>query len=372
MKKITIMALHLGYGGVEKYISNLCNIIGNDYKVEIISTYKLYDQPVFKINTNVNIKYLINYGPNKQEFNKAVKSKNIKNIFSEIIKAIKTLYLKYKLNIEAIKNINSDYIITTRAFHSKLVGKFAKKSIVKIATEHNHHNNDKKYVRKVVNSVRSFDYFIAVSQGMYKFYKDRLTKAKCIYIPNVIDYIPDVDSKKDKNTIISIGRLSKEKGFTDLISVLNIVKQQIPDIKLHLIGDGEEKDAIKNKIDSLGLQDNVIMHGFLNKEQIEEYMLDSSVYVMTSHTESFGLVLLEASSYAIPSVAFDSAAGAKELINRNNGVLISNRDKYSMARAIVNLLHNKDKLNRLGDNAKKGVLKYSKESVYRDWISLLK
>lgn len=372
MKKITIMALHLGYGGVEKYIANLCNIIGNDYNIEIICTYKLYDKPVFKINDRVKVKYLINDGPNRQEFKKAIKNKNIKTIFDELKKGIKTLFLKYKLNITAIKKIDSDYIITTRDFHNKLVGKYASKNIIKIATEHNHHNNDKKYIKKVVDSVKNFNYFIAVSKGMYNFYKDRLDKAKCIYIPNVIDYIPDVDSKKNTNTIISVGRLSKEKGFIDLISVLNIVKQQIPDIVLHLIGDGEQKEEIIEKINSLDLNRNVIIHGFLNKEEIEECMLDSSVYVMTSLTESFGLVLLEAFSYALPCVAFDCAAGAKELINKNNGVLISNRDKYSMARAIVNLLNNKDKLDRLGNNAKKDVFKYSKESVYRDWINLLR
>ena len=372
MKKITIMALHLGYGGVEKYISNLCNIIGNDYDIEIISTYKLYDEPVFKMNKNIKIKYLINYGPNRQELKEAIKNKNLNIIFNEIKKSITTLFLKYKLNIKAIKEIDSDIIITTRDFHNKLVGKYAKKDIIKIATEHNHHNNDKKYVKKVTDSVKNFNYFVAVSHGMYNFYKERIGKTKCIYIPNVVDNIPDVDSKKDTNTIISIGRLSKEKGFIDLISVLNIVKQQVPDVVLHLIGDGEQKEEIIEKINSLGLDKHVIVHGFLNKDQIEECMLDSSVYVMTSFTESFGLVLLEAFSYSLPCVAFDSAAGAKELINRNNGILITNRDKYSMARAIVNLLNNKDKLDRLGVNAKKSVFNYSKESVYRDWVNLLR
>ena len=372
MKKVTILALHLGYGGVEKYIANLCNIIGYDYNIEIISTYKLYDEPVFKINRNIKIKYLINYGPNKLELKKALKNKNIKVLINEFKKAVKTLFLKYKLNIKAIKEIDSDYIITTRYFHNKLVSKYAKKNIIKIATEHNHHNNDKKYVNKVVSSIRGFNYFVAVSKGMYNFYKNRIGKTKCIYIPNVIDYIPQIESKKNTNTIISVGRLSKEKGFIDLISVVNIIKQQIPDIVLHLIGDSEEKEDIEEKINKLGLDNNIIMHGFLNRDEIEKCMLDSSVYVMTSFTESFGLVLLEAFGYSIPAVAFDSAAGPCELINKKNGVLISNRDKYAMARAIVNLLNDKDKLNIFGKNAKESVYNYSKESVYREWINLLR
>ena len=372
MKKITIMALHLGYGGVEKYIANLCNIIGDDYDINIISTYKLYDEPIFKINKRVKIKYLIDYGPNKMEFREAIKNKDIKKILGEIFKGIKTLYLKRKLNIEAIKNINSDYIITTRYFHNKLVGKYANKDIIKIATEHNDPNNNQKYVKRVVSSIKNFNYFITVSKGMYNFYKNRIGNTKCIYIPNTIDYIPEFSSPRKSNTIISVGRLSKEKGFIDLISVINIVRQQIPDIVLHLVGDGDQKEEIVTKINSLGLENNIIVHGFLRKDDIEELMMDSSVYVMTSFKESFGLVLLEAFSYGLPCVAFSSAAGARELINKNNDGLVSNRDKYSMARAIVNLLKDKNKLNILGNNAKNGVYKYSKESVYRDWINLLR
>ena len=59
MKKITILALHLGYGGIERCISNLVNSLCNDYEIEIISTYKLFDTPVFKIDDKVTIKYLI-------------------------------------------------------------------------------------------------------------------------------------------------------------------------------------------------------------------------------------------------------------------------------------------------------------------------
>ena len=55
-------------------------------------------------------------------------------------------------------------------------------------------------------------------------------------------------------------------------------------------------------------------------------MLNSSLYVMTSLTESFGLVLIEANSYGIPCIAFDSASGAKQIIE-NKELLISNRDK---------------------------------------------
>ena len=66
MKKITILALHLNYGGIERFISTLANSISDDYDVEIVSTYKLQDKPFFKLKSNIKVKYLITgLKPNK-------------------------------------------------------------------------------------------------------------------------------------------------------------------------------------------------------------------------------------------------------------------------------------------------------------------
>ena len=59
MKKVAILSLHLGYGGIEKSIAALANILCEKYQVEIICIYKLYEQPAFDIDKRVKIKYLI-------------------------------------------------------------------------------------------------------------------------------------------------------------------------------------------------------------------------------------------------------------------------------------------------------------------------
>jgi len=58
MKKISILSLHLGYGGIEKSIVTLANVLSKDYIVEIATVYKLYDECVFELNDNVKVKYL--------------------------------------------------------------------------------------------------------------------------------------------------------------------------------------------------------------------------------------------------------------------------------------------------------------------------
>lgn len=370
MKKITILALHLGFGGVEKYISSLCKMLEEDYQIEIISTYKVLEKPAFNFSDKIKIKYLINDKPYKQEFKDSIKNKKIMSTIKYLFKNIYILILKNIKNISAIKNIDSDIIITTRSFHNKLVGKYAKKNIVKIATEHNYHNNNQKYINDLIKSLKGFNFLIVVSKELQRYYQNKIDNTKCIYIPNVIDSIYENPKYNTNHNLISVGRLENEKGFSDLIDIVNHLKEQIPDIKLNLIGDGSLKEKLNDKIKNLNLQDNIIMHGYLNHEEIEKIMLESSLYVMTSLTESFGLVLIEAMSYGVPCIAFDSASGAKEVIE-NKKLLIDNRNKEKMANIILNLLTNEKDIIKEGKNSYKDCQKYLLNNVKNDWLNIL-
>lgn len=371
-KEITILALHLGYGGIEQYINSLSNMLIDDYDINIISTYKLSTKPAFNFNDKIKITYLMNIGPNKEELKETIKTKNIIKIIKESIKSIKILYLKKVLNIKAIKNINSKYIITTRDFHNSLVGKYAKKEIIKIATEHNYHNNDKKYVRKVVSSVKNFNYFVLVSKTLKEFYKERVKGPKCVYIPNIIDNLPDKKSNLDKNNLISIGRLEKVKGFDDLIDIVRLIKKDMPNIKLYLLGDGSERNNLETTIKNNNLEKNIILTGFLSKKDMAEYLQKSKLYIMTSHSESFGLVLIEAMSFGIPCIAFDSADGAKELLKNDVGILIENRDKEKMAKTIIELLNNQNKIKKLSEISYKYIKNYLPNNIKNKWLDILK
>ena len=130
MKKIKILALHLGTGGIENSIASLSNMLVEKYDVEIITTYKLEEKPAFYINPKVKIKYLIkDLKPNKKELKQAIKSKKIIDILKEILISLKILYLRKKLMKDEVKKIDADIIISTRDFHNKILGKYASKKI---------------------------------------------------------------------------------------------------------------------------------------------------------------------------------------------------------------------------------------------------
>lgn len=375
MKKITILALHLGYGGIERAISMLANNLVDDYEVNIVSTYKLYDKPIFELDSKIKVTYLIEDKPNRKEFKTNLKNLNIMGVIKEGLKAIKLLYLKKTRMVRYIKNCDSDVIITTRDIHNKWLGTYGKKEILKIGWEHNYHQNDKRYIKKVVSSVKELDYFILVSEELREFYSDQLKKekVKCVYIPNAIDKISDRLSDLKSNNLISVGRISPEKGYLDLIEVFNLVSKNNDNLKLNIVGDGLQFDDVKKRINELKLNDKIIMHGFKNRDEVNKLLSESSLYLMCSYTESFGIVLLEAFAYGIPCIAFDSASGAKEVIeNGKNGYLIESRNKQEMADKIMELMNNIELRKKFGEEGYRKVKSFDIKVVSKKWKELIK
>ena len=120
------------------------------------------------------------------------------------------------------------------------------------------------------------------------------------------------------------------------------------------------------------LENNITLHGFQNQEYIAKIMEKSSLYVMTSYEESFGIVLIEAGAFGIPAVAFASAEGAKEIINNNkSGYLIKDRNQDEMAKKIVYLLNNLDLLKNMGQESRNIAHNYSFQEVKNIWLNFL-
>ena len=370
--KVTIFSLHLNNGGIEKYVSSLSKMLGDKYEIEIISTYKILDNPAFEFSDNVKIKYLINTYPKKDEFRNSIRNKKLIKIIKQGIQLLKLLILKTYKNIIEVQNCNSKYIITTRSFHNRIVGRYKNNGVIAIATEHNYHNNNNKYIKDLVESCTNIDYLVLVSEELKDFYSNKLKYTKCIYIPNVIDNIPPYNKKNNINyRLVSVGRLVEEKGYEDLIDIISIIKKDIPNIKLDIYGDGPLYERLFNKIEKLNLKDNINLMGFCNHEEILSKFKNYDLYLMTSLTESFGLVLLEAMSESLACIAFDSANGAKTLLASGNGILIENRDKKKYSKEVVILLNNMNKLNNISKKGYNSIFKYEIKKVKKEWLDLL-
>lgn len=371
MKKITILALHLGYGGIENAVATLANTLSEKYEVEILSVYRLYKEPVYELNESVKVRYVSNIKPNKKEMLYYLRKKNFNMFFKGIGQCIKTGYVKYIKTIFYLRKLNSDVIITTRDVHNFLASHFTPSNIKKIAWEHSHHNDNKRYIKKLVNSCKKMDNLVLVSNNLAEFYKSYLG-SKVLFIPNCIDAYHKDYSKLTEKNLIAVGRLSKEKGFDDLLKLYKKVSNKYPDWKLNIIGDGMQKDYLLDLVKELKLSEKVVFHGYQNKDYINNMLKESSIYVMTSHTESFGIVLIEAMSYGIPCLSYTSAQGANEIIkDGQTGFLIKDRSEDEMISKIELLITDEKLRKALGKNAKEESKNYSSEVILEKWSKLI-
>jgi len=374
VKKIAILALHLGYGGTERAVISEANLLSEFCDVEIYSLYQVLKQPAFTVNDKVKVTYLAKgLKPNKEELREAIRRKNPFKLFWECCKSAYILYLRRSLMIDAVKNCDADIIISSRYMYHKLLTKYAKPGVICIAQEHNHHNNDKKYIKQQVEAVKDMDYFMPVSQELTDFYAARVpSNVTCKYIPHHLEYLPVESAPLTHKNIICVGRLSAEKGLDELLLVFNELIRKYPDWTLHLVGDGEERSNLERLISDLALGDKVVLHGYQSRDNVNRLLLQSSIYLMTSHTESFGLVLIEAQACGLPCVAYASAQGAHEIItNGENGVLIPNRNRELMVETVSRLIEDEDYRRRLGQAGKETAKEYSTERVRDKWSAFI-
>ncbi len=372
MKKVVVLSLQLYGGGIEKYATTLANLLVGNYEVELVSLYKHNDKKIFHIDSKVKVTYLSNDYPDKISLKKLLKDFKIKDSFLEL-KRRKDLKKTVENNLcNYFKNLNTDYIITTRIYLNEMVNKYLQNNkIIKIATDHNYPNGDD-YIKSLTNSIQGFDYLILSTHELVDLYKDKIGKTKCLYMANCLDNIEKVKSPLSNKNIISVGRFSPEKGFLDLIEVFNEVNKIDPKIKLFLLGDGYQKEEIISLINKYNLEKNIILPGFIDSKAQKKYYLKSSLYVMTSFTEAFGLVLIESMNNGVPCIAFDSASGARELLKNDVGILIQNRDKKAMALKIIELLNDNKKLKYYVKNINKNINNFYAESIYKNWRKILK
>ncbi|MGB9803989.1 glycosyltransferase [Desulfofundulus sp.] len=141
-----------------------------------------------------------------------------------------------------------------------------------------------------------------------------------------------------KAIIVAVGRLVKLKGFDVLIRAFANISPQM-DVRLIIIGDGEERPALQHLIDQLGLNERIVILGF--QDNPWKYMARADLFVLSSLTEGLPNVIGEAMALGLPIIATDCSAGIREYINDDKvGLLVSPGDPKALASGILRLLTN--------------------------------
>jgi len=143
----------------------------------------------------------------------------------------------------------------------------------------------------------------------------------------------------DDKVIISAGRLAEEKNWVTLLRAFAIAQKKQPNLRLVLLGDGPQADALRQLVGELEITDRVTFAGKVPFEEVPNYLKAADLFSFASITETQGLVTLEAMASGLPVVAVD-ASGTKDILeDGKQGFLVEN-DPEALANGIVNLVEN--------------------------------
>ena len=377
MKKVYIIALHLAFGGIEKAISSMANIFCDEYEVEIISLYNMPDSPAFPIDERVKIRYLLDDIPNREEWKDAIRRKNPADIARESLRSVKILINKKAKLVKAIKEIEEGIIITTRHEDNVLLSKYGSGKVKKIAQLHHDHRFDELYVEGFKKKYAGIDTLCMLTPGLRDEVKEMMagenSHTDVIYMPNFLEHYPnEVGFNGRENTVLAVGRLNPVKRFDLLIKQFAIVHEEFPQWKLRLVGDGEEWDKLAALVKELGAEDYVTLTGRKDSHGVEEEMLNASVFAMTSSSEGFPFVLLEAQSCGLPVAAYDVRIGPGFVIHEGrDGYLAPEGDDECFRACLKKLMESAELREEMGREALKHAAEFSADEVKKLWYSLL-
>jgi glycosyltransferase involved in cell wall biosynthesis len=171
--------------------------------------------------------------------------------------------------------------------------------------------------------------------------------------------------------VLSVGHFNDAKRRDLLIEAWAHVHKIHTDWQLQIVGDGPEKERCIKMINDLGLNQSISIID--PTDQIEDYYLNSSVFVLSSEFESFSLVLLEAKIAGLPCVSFDIVCGPNELINEaEDGFLVPFPNTKYMSEKICTLIEDLDLRKKMGASGRVDAIKrYNPETIYQDWDNFL-
>ncbi len=190
-----------------------------------------------------------------------------------------------------------------------------------------------------------------------------------IAIPNPSSFHCETPSTQEHKRIISVGRLSLPKNYASLIRAYRIVADKHPDWTLVIYGEGEEKVALQTLIEELKLEKHVFLKGYTNN--VQNAMSQSSIFVLSSIFEGFGLVIVEAMSCGLPVVSFDCPCGPKDIITEGeDGYLVPINNEEVLAEKISLLIEDEELRKDMGKAAIMRAEQYNVNNITTMWMNL--
>lgn len=350
---MNILILHkaMVMGGIEKNLLTYTTLFKElGYHLDFLFTYELshtkhhLQDELYK--SDVNLHYVLS----SQQSNTilASQAKKRHSLKHKLQYELSRYFVEYKQKaalIRLIKTNNFDLIIDFSGVLDKIVSTLAIRiPIIRWFQS----ETDLHHFIKKPNRFSHYTKIITLTKPLQNKLIERQpqNREKFSLIPNPINH-QEISQKssipeniQDQNYLLTVSRLVEGKGLFELIDIYAELKEKGVKNKLYIVGEGELKISLQEKINTLNLAQDCLLLG--NKLNPYPYFKNAKLFLFTSESEGLGIVILESMCCAIPTVVMDCPTGPKEILGENNeyGKLVPLHDKAQFVDAVIELLNN--------------------------------
>lgn len=364
-------SLHVA-GGIERVLSVKANYFAEvlGYEIHIIITDGRNKKPFFDLHPSIQVHQLdINYDeyvPFYARFfdffrKRYLHRKRLNRYLCQIQPDITILLVRREVNFIHRMTDNSlkiaeNHIDKNRYLTSinPLLAKYVPKFLLK------------KWQNQFIKKLKCLNRFVILTQED----KQLWTELDNIsVIPNPLTFAPQKHSSCASKQVIAVGRYDRQKGFDLLIAAWGKVVSIHPAWTLRIYGDGPLRDELQKQAAATGVQNSCSFE--YPVKNIGDKYAESSLFVLSSRFEGFGLVIIEAMACGLPVVSFACPCGPQDIIkNGEDGILVEKENINALAQNINYLIENEEKRKQMGADALKNVQRYRIDNIAVLWENL--
>lgn len=343
--KVMIVISSSGVGGSQRVAMHLAQWLENSsiHSCEIVALKpppgEAYDMSGFK-SEEINSKKIVS------ELSSIIRSRN-----PDILLSMGVPLCVY--TVPACLLTKTKHIISERNDPAHFAGKTITKLISRLA-------------------MRTANGFVFQTKDAQEYYGGRIAK-KSVVIPNPLfnlENMPDKPYSGDrKKTVVSVGRLNKQKNQRMLIEAFAQLSGEFAGYSLTIWGEGPERANLEKLIKELNMQDRIFLPG--TSDKILEEIYDEGIFVLSSDFEGMPNALMEAMAMGLPCISTDCpCGGSKDLINNGeNGILVPVGKVEPLATAMKELISDNEKAREMGKKAMEIRQYYDTNTICSKWIA---
>jgi glycosyltransferase involved in cell wall biosynthesis len=358
-------------GGVQTVVRNLAEDLAQRHDVEIVSIVRSRDEPVHPIPESVQVRTLVDARPGHQDDPKL-------GVPSRLIPRKEPHYRAYSAATDRalkrfFRSLDQGAVIGMQPGTALAIARLAKPGMIKIGQDHRPAQVRRALLRRALaRQLPKLDAFLTLTEADADTYRSFLDpNLRIEAIPNATPVFRGTTSTLENKVVTAAGHLRRAKGFDRLVAAWADVAAAHPDWELRIFGTGQMGAELEQQITDLGLEGKVRLMGYSTR--LREDVADSSLFVLSSRVEGYGMVLVEAMSCGVPVVSFDAPHGPASIINDGvDGYLVPNDDIAGLARRINEVIEmGPEGRHRLADAGLRNASERSQPAIASRWEKLL-